>query len=341
MSGLFLRDAPDQTLDDLYAFLDQPSDIVEVAASSIEYQQYGEGEGTDDVLVLGSRKRIQATSDSLLSLVGYLQIPMPFWKRLERDEKKWILNSRLQYTPGTVVAKLVNDYLSEVRNPGQTVIEPRRLVDIARRTMKDGSAAVVEAHDGDFFGFDVITQTDFTDLGKPEVGDITKGGLRFEQDRKHNLVPSVQPYTYTLVCTNGMECYDEGLKVDARGSTLEDVLLDLELAAQRAFGSVEEHIRSLYDLRNQRVQNPERTLRTRAQEAGISNSIVMRMLERLPALVDDDGQATMFDVVNLATNQANQPGLNLAARRNLERFGGQVVSDHTARCAHCQQRTTH
>lgn len=335
--GLYLREAPAQTLADLARELDQPREEVVVDMREVRLEDTPQD---GRVLRLGNEKVVEASNDSLLALGGYLQIPAPFQKRLQPDEIEFLFNSRARNTPGGVAFTVADGEVIEVLKPGQRVIDPRRIVEVAQRTLAE-DAPVVEAHEGDEFGFDTIVPTDFSGLGDPQVGDVTRAGLRFYQDRKHNLAPSVQPYTFTLICTNGMECQNPGLRIDARNQTVEDVLEELELAAQRAFAEVEGHISAMYDLRNQPVENPDRALRARAQEAGLSDRVTMRMMERFPALVADDADVTMFDIVNVVTNQANDPGLRLATRRDLERLGGQMVADHAARCGHCQQRVAH
>jgi hypothetical protein len=46
----------------------------------------------------------------------------------------------------------------------------------------------------------------------------------------------------------------------------------------------------------------------------------------------------MFDLVNLVTNAANEPGVSPRLRSQLQRVGGTVVTQHHARCGHCQSR---
>lgn len=170
------------------------------------------------------------------------------------------------------------------------------------------------------------------------MGDLTRGGIRVGMDSKHNLAPWVQPYQYRLACTNGMETMDAGLRVDARGSSVEEVLAEFEAAADRAFRRVEDEIAAFYEMRNQRVANPERTLIRMAQERGLPDRTVVTLAERVPSMIGEDGSASMFDLVNLLTNQANDPRIRnrAGARRTLEQVGGSFVTEHKERCSHCQ-----
>jgi hypothetical protein len=333
--SLYIREAPEKTLRDLLESLDVPSENLVAHTSDVQVIL----DSSDGPIIrLGGEgaRAVPATMESMLAIGNYLQIPAPFMKRIEDDEREWIINSRAQHSSGSVQFKVVNDQVTEMYDPGLRIIEPIELVRIAQRTLHSHDAPVIEAFNGDLFGFDTIVPTDFTNLGTPAVGDITRAGLRFEQDRKHNLSPTVQPYTYSLWCTNGMETFNPGLKVDARGQSVEDVLVELELKAQQAFREVESQIEALNDLRNSRVDNPDRTLLTLAQEYGISDRLAVNMTRRIPAVVEDDNNATMFDLVNLITNHANRPGMRVAQRREIERFGGHIVSSHVARCSHCK-----
>jgi hypothetical protein len=149
----------------------------------------------------------------------------------------------------------------------------------------------------------------------------------------------VEKYTYRLFCTNGMSMPDATLKIDARGETVEDVINQLEEMAQRAFGEVEGDIAAFYDLRNVAVDNPEREIRRIVREAKLPDRTLREMIDRVESddLPDDP---SMFDIINVVTNMANNPLIRnkTGARRALETVGGNIVVDHAARCGHCRSR---
>ena len=169
-----------------------------------------------------------------------------------------------------------------------------------------------------------------------KVGDITAAGCRFGFNRKANLAPWVQPWSMKLACTNGMETTMPGLKMDARGLGVEEVMAELEAMAQQAFAAAEANISHFYDLRNVPVDNPERSLRAIARERGIPDRSLIRMLDLAPSDMLPE-TPTQFDLVNLITNLANHTAIrNDGGRLLLERAGGAVVTEHAARCPHCQ-----
>jgi hypothetical protein len=139
-----------------------------------------------------------------------------------------------------------------------------------------------------------------------------------------------------------MEIPDNGLKIDARGNSVEEVLLELEAAAERAMSRVERDLEHFYAMREERVANPERAIARMAAEHGLSDRLRISLVDSLPSIVGESGEVTMFDLVNLATNLANDPSLpNWGTRRNLQRFGGQTVTTHVERCNTCSSKLTH
>jgi hypothetical protein len=276
------------------------------------------------------------------------------------------MNAMLRVSQDSVARIRMGDGgVAEVREAGRNPIDPVNLVTIAQRVLKHDDAPVQRVIRGNDFGFDVHVPFDSStgvggdpdsQVAMPEslrgyswnsktpistnarVGDVTAGGLRFGVDLKHGLTPWVQPWMFRLACTNGMETTDEGLRVEGRGQSVEEVMAQLEIEAERAFSRVERSIEHFYNLRSQPVENPERVLRRLAEERGIPT----RSLGRLETLAPTLEAPTMFDITNLVTNLANSPSMrNDGGRLILERAGGAVINDEAIRCEHCQQRVIH
>jgi hypothetical protein len=230
-------------------------------------------------------------------------------------------------------------------------VPPLRLIEAAMKTFPSESPIVDHWLDQNELRVDIIFPEGFERgsggdpqaPGVPGVGDITRGGIRIGQDRKNNSAPWLQPYLYRLVCTNGMEIPDQGLKVNAQGATEAEIAMLFEAEIARAVDRLEEDIHAFYDLRNTSLGNdPTGALRRAAAEQNLPLRTIGRLEDLVPALASDtDGrEITMFDVVNLMTNQANDPemGLRSSTRRNLQRGGGNLVNDHSERCGTCHSR---
>lgn len=329
---MFLRPAPDLTLTDLMDRLDTGATALAVATNEISIDHH------QRAIRIGERE-IPADMDSLEALGAWVNFPAPFLKRLDPDLRSLWLNELLTRTPNQAVVKLTDHGILAVHEPGAVAIEPRRIVEVASRVIAPNADVIEYGISPSQFDLDVASPEGLMDRGDARVGDITRGGVRFFQNLRQNLAPTVQPYMYRLLCTNGMEAQNPGLKIDARGQSVDEVIAALEVAAQRAFAQVEHDIAHFYELREQRVENPDRVLARIARERGLSDRLRIRALDSLPSIVEDGEDVTMFDIINHVTNLANDRGVRRGVRLELERFGGSAAqSAHDERCRVCSSR---
>jgi hypothetical protein len=299
-------------------------------------------------LALGNREiRLSKPSTGTAVLAHFVGIPIKFYERLQPDEQQFILDSRIQHADEeniTVGYREGDDGVIEVLKENQQRVPASEIVQVASRAI-DPQATVVDYWSRpDSFRLDVVVPEGFDRGvgGDPQVGDITRGGVRLGQDRKNNLAPWVQPYLYRLVCTNGMEVPDAGLRVDARNNDVPTLLRLLEGEVVRAFRRVEHDIEAFYDLRSRPLPaDMSGHMRRIAQENGLPARRALQLQGMLPSITED-GAPTEFDLVNLLTNQANDPSLlsQEGPRRQLQTIGGRLVNDHSVRCTACQQRLT-
>jgi hypothetical protein len=329
---MFLRQAPTMTLSDLQDSLDQRVETISISPGDIVVDS-----------VVGSirvkEREVPITEGSIEALANHAQIPNAFHKRLPNDLRDNLFNELLRRDHIATLARLTDTSIISLREPSARIIEPRRLVEVAANVLSPNALVVDFTNSPDFLGFDAIVPEGFERGigGDARVGDITRGGLRFGQNLKQNLAPWVQRYMYRLICTNGMEMMDAALKVDARGNSVDEVLAELEIAAELAFSKVESDMAHFYDLRNEVLDSPERTMARISAEHGISDRVRLGLIESVPSIISDNGQVTMFDLVNLVTNAPNDPQSRVP-RRTLEQFGGGVVTDHANRCRTCQSK---
>lgn len=328
---MFVKEIPTETLADIREGLAESTvDSIDVSLGEVEFDLIN-----NNVIKL-DKLEIQSTIPGLVAFGEWVNIPGKFLQRCDRDIQQWLLTNMLGRIGGTVRV-FYNEYgVKEVHDPRTEFIPPHKLVDIAAKVI-DPKALVAEFwQTKDEFRLDVIVPEGFDRGigGDKKAGDITRGGIRIGQDRKHNLSPWVSEYLYRLQCTNGIEVYDEGLKVDARGKTVPEVLVYFEAMADRAFRRVEKSIESFYGMRGKRVANPERDLMRIADEEGISTRILDYFLSAAPAL-DDPSE---FDLVNLITNLANDSKVKAGPSRKLQRIGGNLVTQHTERCNQCRAK---
>lgn len=346
---MYMRNLPGTVLEDLATEYDQHLLSWGGPVSEIRCRLDVREEEVPRLLV-GSTE-IPTTKDGLKSLASFLDIPPKFLARLDPDEQQFILSTRANRTDKQATLYYGQNGLFEVRKAGETRVRPSRLIEAAMRTFPGNSPVVDHWLDHTEMRVDVIFPQDFergtggepSSPGVPGVGDITRGGVRFGQDRKANMAPYVQPFLYRLRCTNGMEIPDEGLKVSASGLEAREIEAMFEAEIARAVDRLEADIHAFYDLKNTPLGNdPTGALRRAAAEQNLPLRTIGRLEDLVPALADDTGgnEITMFDVVNLMTNQANDPRNNVrsSTRRNLQLGGGNLVNDHVERCGTCHSR---
>jgi hypothetical protein len=339
-----MRNLPGTTLEELATEYDQR--LMSWTGVTSDIRCTLDVRGDDIPMIMVGGIEIPATKSGLNSLATFLQIPPKFFSRIDPDEQQILLRSRSnRVKERDITLYYMEGGLHEVRKAGEVRVRPHRLVEAAMATFPGNSPIVDHWLDQDELRVDVIFPEGFERYigGDPGVGDITRGGVRIGQDRKHNHAPWLQPFIWRKVCTNGMEIPDQGIKVTATGLEAREIEAMFEAEVARAVDRLENDIHAFYDLRNTPLGNdPTGALRRAATEQNLPLRTIGRLEDLVPALADDtDGrEITMFDVVNLMTNQANDPdmGVRSSSRRNLQRGGGNLVNDHSERCGTCHSR---
>lgn len=340
---MFLQDAPTQTLGQLR------DDLAVDMVTTVTRPHEIELDLTDRNIIRfprndGQAIEVPATDVGLSHLATLLDVPGKFLSRNDRAFQEIVLRELIARQPASAEYRVKyreDSGIGAFHGLTQLAIEPWEVVRVAQQILPNDAPITSWRVTPDDFFFEVIAPetTPQGRLGDPSItpeyqrGDITAAGLRFGLDMKHSLAPNVTPFQYRLVCTNGLQVASNGLQVDARGRTTEQVLHELERQSQQAFERVFHEVEAFYRLREERVANPERTITRIAAEQGLSDRVRIQLIERAPELGDSP---TMFDVVNLVTNAANAPGVQPRLRAQLQRAGGAIVSDHHARCGLCQ-----
>lgn len=330
-----LRPTPTNTLRGLAEGFSPPRETLRVeSGSAIVFADDMESLRVNDI-------ELPATAEAVELIAGWAKVPKAFLDRRGPRSQEIIMNLVLSEINQAALIRIgQNDGVLSVLSPDQIPFSPNMIIDVASNILGEDAPVVSTKADTSEFFLDVVaTPQVMDDLGDPRVGDITKGGLRFHMDIARNLAPVVNPYYYRLWCTNGCSSIHEDTKVDARGLTIDEVMADLEIKARLAFGAVEAEVAAMYELRNQIVDNPERTINRMARDYGVSDRMRTRLVDSIPALVDTVGEVTMFDLIQTATHMANAPGVNTRGQRlALENFGGAVISSHVERCVACASK---
>lgn len=292
---------------------------------------------------------VPLTKRGIAALGDHVSIPSSFLNRLGEnhpDLQEQVLHQLLADVDEVAIVH-DSEGIEDAGEPTKEAVDPRKMVNAVMDVVSADAPVYAFWRNTKEFRLDTIVPEGFSrgtggDKGnkrEKRVGDITRGGVRCGVDFKNRgtgIAPWAQPYVVRLRCLNGMEIPDPSLSIDARGASVDEVLEAFGRICESAFSQIEARIAQFYDLRNQKVDNPEKTILRIAKEHGIADRFLVDIQSRASSDdVPDD--PTMFDIVNLVTNEAlNESIVNKAiTRRNLERIGGTLVVEHAARCAHC------
>lgn len=343
---MFLRSAPTLTLPDVRERLGVSGETISARSSEIEVVLTA-----DAPAIRVKNREVPATPEGIKALASRLDVPVKFLTdRCPTELQQTILNQmlRTQAAADTHYVRLSDTAgVLDVRAENAKVIDPRRFVDIASNVISpDATVLDFWNEPSREFRLDVMVPVGFDTGwgGDRRVGDLTGAGLRFTQNLTNSsqfYAPQVSLLLYRLACTNGYERLDVRPAPDARGKSVDEVLLEFEAMADAAFRRAEEEINAFYEMRSTPVENPEQAIIRLGREQDMPRSLVLNLVERVPTIeaTGPDGSVSMFDVVNLVTNAANDPAVRRAgSRRILERVGGNLIGEHAERCAHCQAK---
>lgn len=331
-SGLDLRGLADR--------LNTPDDIWGGVTSEVAVRRV---EDRITEVSLGSRA-VPMTHDGLEQFANVLGIPYKYLQRQPGDIQEFLLRETLRREAANITVRFDEGGVTEVYPASQVRLDPRHIVDRVAKVLPEESP-VIEWWADDDLRIDVAVPENFDRGigGDPAVGDVTRGGVRVSQNRKRNLAPVVNTFLYRLICTNGMEVPETGTTIDARGSSVEELLAELEIAADRAFREAEQQIDHFYAMRQQLVEGDVTQAVVRiARERGLPERTANHLARRVPDQLDPQvlgHPVSMFDITNLITNEANNPDLRgrRGPRLQLEQAGGVLVRAEADRCNHCHQ----
>jgi hypothetical protein len=328
------RTLPEITLEEIASRVTPPETKLRCTTDDIRVQFAG----TDPSV----RVRVGPEDHVTLPTVGareafaqFLTIPYAFLDRVSGEMATYIVNGLLGEIHSEVKVRHGERGIHDILEARLDPIEPISVVEIAE-SIVGAEANVLEWW---------CSNTDFRlDVVSPEggpvvrgdltIGDISHGGLRYTQDLKKHTMPQVQKLIYRLVCTNGMEIADATAKMDGRGSNHEEFLTSFEITSRRLYSEVEADIDHFYQLRGKDLGDASQAVLRVAEEQGLPERVTTHLVRLVPDMIPAEG-ATQFDLVNLFTNAALEPGVPAGTRRRLEAIGGQVVAEQSMRCQTC------
>jgi hypothetical protein len=264
----------------------------------------------------------------------FLNIPQAFLERVPDAMAEYIVNGLLGELHGEIKIRHGDHGIHDIMEARLDPIEPLSVVEIAEAVVGAEAQVIEWWHTLTDFRLDVVSPETGLVGGDPKVGDISHGGLRYTQDLRKHMMPQVQKLIYRLVCTNGLEIADATAKMDGRGSSHSEFLDSFEITSRRLYSEVEADIDHFYQLRRQPLGDASQAVLRVSEEQRLPERVATHLVRLVPDMIPDDNP-TQFDLVNLFTNAALEPGVPAGTRRRLESIGGQIVIEQSARCTKC------
>lgn len=177
---------------------------------------------------------------------------------------------------------------------------------------------------------------------KPNVFDITHGGIRILAHPSKPTAPTVERYFNRYICNNGMTMPIADRKITLRGMTVTDVLAEMESIAGELMSDMPEALERYAALSDITIPgNPLNFIRQIGQENGIPSRIIQKALEYAGGMNLGRGEiATSYDVMNIFTSLANNDSVRYSTGRKLQALGGLFVhrgEDIAHRCETCER----
>jgi hypothetical protein len=171
----------------------------------------------------------------------------------------------------------------------------------------------------------------------PQVGDITEAGMRFLAHPFTAIAPSVSLYAERLWCSNGATTDERLGRISLKGNTVDDVINEMELAAQAYLPRLDSYLAKLSETRTMEVPgSPQAFVAQLAKEANVSRKILDKVLETVNQLL---APVTVWDVNQAFTSVANEVDQYKTMTR-LQTLGGDLAFDAERtvhRCTACER----
>jgi len=261
-------------------------------------------------------------------LCAFYQIPTAYFRRITPEERHYVMNMRMNNALGEVTITYNDLGVTDVRKPTKPRLEPEEFVRIAHRLYPASSTVLDAWVTADELHLDVLDRT-------VEHGIL--GGLRFRQNRKQNLAPTVAPILLHLETTTVIEVPDPSLKIDARGVSVDKIGERLAAEALRADARLAKDAEHLLDLGRTSIAG-DRIMRLHRVAA--EHGLPVRPLADITVALSRSDEPTMLDLALAIGNAANNPKIaadptKRAVRAKLQAIAGAIVADEAERCQSC------
>jgi hypothetical protein len=310
-------------------------------ASSVEF-----GAQNRDGSTMQGTLRFLLDEQALSVLSHYLKIPVKYLNDCPPDFRATTLKfwcdrkSRAEVVVESVEGEMVGLY-----SPGLIMLPVRGIGEMVERVFAPTDEIHQLIRDTSRFHLDVTSNRFQVDVpnpnrvpGRPEVGDITCGGVRFLAVPNKVAAPSVARFFRRVFCSNGMTVPETQGRISIAGLTVGEVIASMEEAAQRLLSTMDESLDRYKETANMPVPGHPVSF---AEQLGTEMSIPARVLHNVLDNVRQlpETGTTVYDINQSFTVVANDVR-NYDTRVRLQALGGSLALDAARmieRCGTCER----
>lgn len=237
----------------------------------------------------------------------------------------------------------VGGSLRGIFNPNKKIFPVSKVIEMIPRVFDQTDEIKACNMQEDLVHIDVISlknSIEVPGLGteeRPQVGDITYGGIRLFVYPFQEKIPEIESYFNRLWCTNGSSKPHTEHKLTLRGHTVDEILEELEEKAHLLMDELPQRLEEYKETAN--IPVPHKVgefVYQVGREAGLPGRIVDRVMGNLATLPDSP---SIYDVMQLFTAVANEQ-ISWNNRLKLQRLGGDFALNTQKilhRCGQCER----
>lgn len=275
------------------------------------------------------------------ALAKYLKIPTAYYDRLGADGRAWALRYEFERNKDAdTTFELLNDDVVAVHTPSQVMMPLTKVTKVIEKVFSPEDTVRRMVTNESRFHVDVTSANHQLVVPVAGVGDITEAGVRFLAYPFSALQPSVGIYTERLVCMNGQTTDERLGKISLKGRTVDEVLLEMEEAAQLVLGNLDDYLERINSTRQVFAPgSPQAFAAQLAREAGVKREVLDKVLDIINQLGESQ-PVSVWDVQNAFTSVANEVS-SYKLMTKLQTLGGALSFDTekmVERCGTCERR---
>jgi len=279
------------------------------------------------------KTRATLDDNGMRELLQELQIPAPYWRRIDDDLRTYTVNHLLQQREGTEKQLYILDgkKLVGFQNPGRPRI---KVVDFYKEVMDSipDDKWEISEKDTTLTPFECRVSILAPREHQIKKGDLVKVGGTVTFSPFGGIVPRVQAYAYRLACTNGMIAPALQHTMTCYGKDKDSMFEKVRTVVRTTWLKLEDIIQGFKDLTKTKVENPQEYMEHLFQV----HHLPPGMRDYVRDAFEEEPGDSLWEITNAFTRAANSEDLkeDYKSRTVLQSMGGEVaLGDH--RCKIC------